>query len=181
MGTVGEFAGGDLPERDLPGFYRAAEALVSKSRWEGFGLAIAEALACGTPALLPAELGTARELLASGGGRTYDTADDLRAGLPSLPSTGVMSFRFCWDTAVAATLRAYRDVRAETEVASRLGASVGQLRARLYISVNALRIMGRGINRALVSTHAGIEALLARPRTVPAMAGTTTATYVPAN
>ena len=107
----------DLPERDLPGFYRAADALLSTSRWEGFGLAIAEALACGTPALLPAELGTARELLSSGGGRTYDTADDLRAILPSLPSTGRLASRFCWDTAVAATLRTYRDVRAETEVA----------------------------------------------------------------
>ena len=46
----------DLPESDLPGLCRAADYLLSRSRWEGFGLAIAEALAVGTPALLPAGL-----------------------------------------------------------------------------------------------------------------------------
>ncbi|MGW1073129.1 glycosyltransferase [Streptomyces sp. NPDC002537] len=53
----------DLHDNDLPGLYRSADYLLSTSRWEGFGLAIAEALACGTPALLPSTLGTAPELL----------------------------------------------------------------------------------------------------------------------
>lgn len=69
----------DLHSDDLTSFYRAADFLLSTSRWEGFGLAIGEALACGTPVLLPADLGTAPELLAAGGGHTYRTTEDLRA------------------------------------------------------------------------------------------------------
>lgn len=107
----------DLPERDLPSFYRAADFLLSTSRWEGFGLAIAEALACGTPALLPADLGTARELLAAGGGHTYRTADDLRTVLTKPCPVGTLPSRFSWDHAASATLAVYRDLREQTEVA----------------------------------------------------------------
>jgi len=110
----------DLPSGDLPGFYRAADFLLSTSRWEGFGLAIAEALACGTPVLLPADLGTAPELLAAGGGHTYRTAGDLRAILATAPAaarTSVLPARFDWDTAAATTLAIYRTLRPETVVA----------------------------------------------------------------
>lgn len=98
----------DLPAEDLPGFYRAADFLLSTSRWEGFGLAIAEALACGTPVLLPTNLGTAPELLATGGGHTYRTADDLRAILTAgAAPAATLPARFDWDTAAAATLAIY--------------------------------------------------------------------------
>lgn len=108
----------DLPERDLPGFYRAADFLLSTSRWEGFGLAITEALACGTPALLPADLGTAPELLATDGGTTYRGADDLRALLATgTTPAGSLPARFDWDTAAAATCAIYRTLREETVVA----------------------------------------------------------------
>ena len=108
----------DLPEADLPGFYRAADFLLSTSRWEGFGLAIAEALACGTPVLLPADLGTAPELLATGGGHTYRTADDLRAILTtSTAPDAILPARFDWDTAAAATCAIHRALHAETVVA----------------------------------------------------------------
>ena len=40
---------GAVPQRDLPRYYRAADALVVTSRYESFGLAAVEALACGTP------------------------------------------------------------------------------------------------------------------------------------
>jgi D-inositol-3-phosphate glycosyltransferase len=40
---------GAVPQSDLPRYYRAADALVVASRYESFGLAAVEALACGTP------------------------------------------------------------------------------------------------------------------------------------
>jgi glycosyltransferase involved in cell wall biosynthesis len=108
----------DLPEQDMPSFYRAADYLLSISRWEGFGLAIAEALACGTPVLLPAELGTAPELLATGGGHTYRTTNDLRAILTAdTAPAATLPARFDWDTAAATTLAIYRTLREDTMMA----------------------------------------------------------------
>ena len=40
---------GAVPETRLPSLYRSAEALVFPSLYEGFGLPILEAMACGTP------------------------------------------------------------------------------------------------------------------------------------
>jgi D-inositol-3-phosphate glycosyltransferase len=45
---------GAVPQRDLPCYYRAADALVVTSRYESFGLAAVEALACGTPVVAAA-------------------------------------------------------------------------------------------------------------------------------
>lgn len=105
----------DLDDADLPSLYRAADWLLSTSRWEGFGLAIAEALACGTPVLLPRDLGTAPELLAGGGGHLYRCADDLAALLarPARPDVRLPS-RFDWDRNATTTLAAYRSVAAAT-------------------------------------------------------------------
>jgi glycosyltransferase involved in cell wall biosynthesis len=38
-----------VDEHDLPGLYRGARCLVSATRYEGFGLPMLEAIACGTP------------------------------------------------------------------------------------------------------------------------------------
>lgn len=40
---------GAISQRELPRYYRGADALVVSSRYESFGLAAVEALACGTP------------------------------------------------------------------------------------------------------------------------------------
>jgi D-inositol-3-phosphate glycosyltransferase len=96
---------------DLPGFYRAADWLLCTSRWEGFGLAIAEALACGTPVLLPENLGTAPELLAAGGGRTYRDSHHLTRILATRPRpTGRLPMAFDWDANAEATLAVYQDL-----------------------------------------------------------------------
>ncbi len=42
---------GFVPDGELPDWYRAAEAFVYPSRFEGFGLPVLEAMACGTPVL----------------------------------------------------------------------------------------------------------------------------------
>jgi glycosyltransferase involved in cell wall biosynthesis len=39
------------PNSELPGWYRWADALLLPSLWEGFGVVLAEALACGTPCI----------------------------------------------------------------------------------------------------------------------------------
>lgn len=100
----------DLDDRDLPGVYTAADWLVSTSRWEGFGLAIAEALACGTPALLPAGLGVADEILAAGGGATYRSLDDLLQHLPHPPPRVRLPQAFAWSANAEASLATYRHV-----------------------------------------------------------------------
>ena len=40
---------GLVPDAELPSLYRSAEALVFASLYEGFGLPVLEAMACGTP------------------------------------------------------------------------------------------------------------------------------------
>jgi len=40
---------GDVPEKDLPMIYNGAEVFVFPSLYEGFGLPVLEAMACGTP------------------------------------------------------------------------------------------------------------------------------------
>ncbi|MGX6601695.1 glycosyltransferase family 4 protein [Micromonosporaceae bacterium Da 78-11] len=101
----------DLDDADLPGFYRSADWLLSTSRWEGFGLAIAEALACGTPVLLPEALGTAPELLASGGGYTYRDPDHLATILTTRTRpTARIPECFDWGVNAETTLSIYRDL-----------------------------------------------------------------------
>lgn len=102
----------DLPDTDLPSFYRAADWLLSTSRWEGFGLAIAEALACGTPVVLPDTLGTAPQLLAGGGGYRYRDPDHLATLLTQAPRPAAARLpdAFDWATNTEATLAIYRDL-----------------------------------------------------------------------
>jgi glycosyltransferase involved in cell wall biosynthesis len=58
-----------VPEEDLPALYAAAEAMALVSLWEGFGLPVLEAMACGTPVLtssvssLPEIAGDAAQLV----------------------------------------------------------------------------------------------------------------------
>jgi len=113
-GRTGPVIVQDLDDDDLPGFYRAADWLLCTSRWEGFGLAIAEALACGTPALLPASLDVAPELLADGGGIVYQDSTHLAHILATHPRlTGRLPAEFDWDANAEATLTLYQDLTTE--------------------------------------------------------------------
>ena len=90
----GRFAGclnirfhGRLPQAELVAAYRGATALVLPSLApETFGLAVVEAFACGTPAIVR-DAGGARETIdATGAGLVYRTSDELRLALSRLAS-----------------------------------------------------------------------------------------------
>jgi glycosyltransferase involved in cell wall biosynthesis len=55
---------GYVPSADLPAFYSAASLMVYPSLYEGFGLPVVEAMACGTPVVT--SLGSSLEEIASG-------------------------------------------------------------------------------------------------------------------
>lgn len=58
---------------ELIGFYRAADCFVHPSRFDSFGRAVAEALACGTPVITADKTGPA--WVADGGGITFKKGD----------------------------------------------------------------------------------------------------------
>lgn len=68
--------------QDMPALYAAADWTVLPSRYEPFGLVIAESLACGTPAIISREAGVA-ELMAPDDGLLLDaiTPDAILAAL----------------------------------------------------------------------------------------------------
>jgi glycosyltransferase involved in cell wall biosynthesis len=111
----------DLNAVDMPAVYRAADYLLSTSRWEGYGLAIAEALACGTPALLPADLAVASELITPGvtGRRWADEPALLTILDEQPPLAGRLPDRYTWQANAAATLTAYRALTVPSAEATR--------------------------------------------------------------
>lgn len=123
LGDRVHFAG-YVPDEELPFWYNAAAALVCPSRYEGFGLPVVEALACGTPVLaantssLPEAGGPAAlyfdprsaealaDLLAS------LTADE--AGRDRVRQAGpAQAARFSWEQAGRETAAVYRHLLAE--------------------------------------------------------------------
>ncbi|PKO20575.1 MAG: glycosyltransferase family 1 protein [Chloroflexi bacterium HGW-Chloroflexi-1] len=112
---------GFVPGEELPWFYRAAELFVYPSLFEGFGLPVLEAMACGTPTItstasaLPEVAGDAALLvdpedtdgLAEAIGRVL--ADPLLAA--RLRDAGPRrATSFSWPRTAAATADVYRDV-----------------------------------------------------------------------
>ena len=115
---------GYVPRGDLPGLYAAATAFVYPSLWEGFGLPVLEAMACGVPAVtynlssLPEVAGDAAVLLDA-----PVTAETLARALARvLDDTGfraeliargrARARTFDWRDTARATLAAYAGVAA---------------------------------------------------------------------
>ena len=111
---------GPVPEADLPALYSAAAVFVFPSLYEGFGLPVLEAMACGTPVVcsntssLPEVAGDAALLI-----DPLDTAalaEALRRALSDpalaadLRARGLtQALRFSWAQTATATLALYRE------------------------------------------------------------------------
>jgi glycosyltransferase involved in cell wall biosynthesis len=109
---------GFIPEANLPEWYRAAELFVYPSRYEGFGLPVVEAMACGTPVICSNAPGVhevaadAAIQLPPDDVEAWVAALSLAATQPALRAqlreAGMMRARqFTWETAAAVTIDAY--------------------------------------------------------------------------
>jgi glycosyltransferase involved in cell wall biosynthesis len=112
------------PESDLPFLYRAADALILLSRYEGFGLPVLEAMACGTPVVISNT--TSLPEVAGEAGVQVDTDDAESAAdalLQVIPggedhdlriALGLAhAHRFTWSECALRTLDVYREALAE--------------------------------------------------------------------
>lgn len=111
---------GYVPEKDLPALYSGAQALVFPSLFEGFGLPILEAQACGCP-VITSNISSMPEV--AGKGALYVnpySVDDIVKGMERVQSTGYRvqliknGFenikRFSWEKCAAQTLEVLESV-----------------------------------------------------------------------
>ncbi len=109
---------GFLPADELPLWYSACSAFVYPSNYEGFGLPVLEAMACGAPTIttnaasLPEVGGSAAWLLPPGDVDALAEGIDCVLSSPALQSElseagPVQAHRFCWETAGRLTARTY--------------------------------------------------------------------------
>ena len=109
---------GFVPDEELPAWYGAAELFLYPSRYEGFGLPVVEAMACGTPVLCSSAPGV-REV---GGDAAIQLApDDVDAWVAAMSLAATQPLlraelqqaglahakQYTWETAAAVTVDAY--------------------------------------------------------------------------
>ncbi|HKP19069.1 MAG TPA: glycosyltransferase family 1 protein [Gaiellaceae bacterium] len=105
---------GYVDKTELAGLYRGAACLVLPSRYEGFGLPVLEAMACGTPVVARPDPAL-REV--AGDAAVYaepgELADAIRSALAErdrLVAAGIQrASAFTWDETVRRTLDVYRE------------------------------------------------------------------------
>jgi glycosyltransferase involved in cell wall biosynthesis len=111
---------GVVPEEDLPGLYAGADAFLYPTLYEGFGLPVAEAMACGTPVLTSST--SALQEIAGGYAYLVDPmdVDAIARGIADLATDPARRAEFAslgrrraadfsWDRAAEHTLKVYAD------------------------------------------------------------------------
>ncbi len=111
---------GHVPDTDLAALYRGALCVACPSLYEGFGIPVLEAMACGTPVVT--SRGGALEEVAAGAAVLVDPLDpqEIAAGIDrasadraSLARRGLERAKaFSWATVAGATVEVYREAAA---------------------------------------------------------------------
>jgi glycosyltransferase involved in cell wall biosynthesis len=111
---------GEVSDEELAALYRGARIVVYPSLYEGFGIPVLEAMACGTPVVTSA--GGATEEVAGGAAVLVDPLDpaSIAAGIeqaasrrPELVALGLEHARgFTWDRVAAETREVYEEAAA---------------------------------------------------------------------
>jgi glycosyltransferase involved in cell wall biosynthesis len=112
---------GYIPPAELPGWYRAAEAFVYPSLFEGFGLPLLEAMACGIPVIcsqaasLLEVTGDAALTVPAGDETGLANAIQLLCGQPALAAElrrrGLeQAAKFSWQHSANQTIQVYNEV-----------------------------------------------------------------------
>ena len=115
---------GPVPEADLPALYSAATLFVFPSLYEGFGLPVLEAMACGAPVAC-ADTASLTEVTGEAA-RLFNphSVTEIKDAIAELLEDGpqrtrrseqglARASRFSWQATAAATLRCYRELLGE--------------------------------------------------------------------
>src|SRR5439155_24028827 len=106
---------GYVPKDELVRLYQSAACLVFPSRYEGFGLPVVEAMACGTPVVAAPEPAL-QEVAGDAAIFTHDLVDGITRALSEhdrLAAAGLQRARsFSWEETARLTADVYRSVLA---------------------------------------------------------------------